>query len=183
MNRFIEIAEKIPGVFSIRKNILGDSRGYLERLFCASELSSWAARPVAQVNRTFSSKKGTVRGLHFQRHPFCEAKLICCLKGKVMDYALDLRKNSKTFGQTFTIELSSKSHNSVLLPEGVAHGFQALTDNVEMLYFHSHPYKSDHEAGVNMLDLDLGIKLPLNCTNISDRDLKLPSFKELKEQI
>lgn len=182
MKRFIETAEKFEGIFSITKNIIGDHRGYLERLFCCNDLKSWENRPIHQVNRTFTKKKGTVRGLHFQRYPYNEAKLICCLQGKVIDYALDLRKNSTTFSEIFTIKLDADLHNAILLPEGFAHGFQSLCDNVEMLYFHSSPYRSDFEAGVNIMDPELRIDLPLTCTNISNRDQNFPLFKQLKEK-
>ena len=182
MIRFVEKAENISGIFSIKKNIIEDKRGYIERLFCATELMSWAGRPISQINKTFSEKKGTVKGFHFQCHPYSEAKLICCTQGKVMDFALDLRQKSATFGQIFMIELDSEIHNAILLPEGVAHGLQTITDDVEMLYFHSQPYKPEYESGVNIFDPTLQITLPLSCTNISNRDQSLPLFSEVKMQ-
>jgi dTDP-4-dehydrorhamnose 3,5-epimerase len=180
LSRFEEIATDIEGIFTVTKNKIGDDRGFLERLFCVHELHSWSNRPLAQVNRTFTAKKGTMRGLHFQQGPFAEAKFICCLKGKVTDIALDLRKTSKTYGHVFSIRLDSELHNAVLLPEGVAHGFQSLTDNVEMLYFHSQPYSSAYEAGVNILDPSLEVNWELPCQMISDRDKNFPYFKNLK---
>ena len=180
MNRFDEVETEIGGVFTISRKAIGDERGYLERLFCIAELNCWSNRNISQVNKTLTAKKGTVRGLHFQYQPYAEAKLISCLRGSVLDFALDLRDGSPTFGQIFTIELNASLHNAVLLPEGVAHGFQTLTDNVEMLYFHSQPYAAEFEAGINILDQSLGIKLPLSITVISERDRKFPLFQKLK---
>ena len=180
MSRFEETEMGIDGVYTISKKVIGDERGYLERIYCASELNCWSNRRIAQVNRTFTATRGTVRGLHFQKKPYAEAKLICCLRGKVMDYALDLRISSETYGKIFTVELDAAAHNAVLLPEGIAHGFQSLTDNVEMLYFHSQPYNPNYEAGVNILDPFLDINLPLSCPVMSNRDKQFPSFHELK---
>ena len=178
MIRFDEKSTKIDGIFTISKKIIGDERGHLERLFCINELSSWSKRPVVQVNRTFTEKRGTIRGFHFQKPPKAEAKYICCLKGKVNDFALDLRKTSTTFGTVFQIELDAKLRNAVVLPEGVAHGFQTLTDNVEMLYFHSDFYDPEVESGVNILDTTLELDFKLPCPVISERD---KSFKLLSE--
>lgn len=180
MNKFKETVTEIDGIFSISKRLIGDERGYLERLFCVSELKSWANRPIAQVNRTFTAKKGTVRGLHYQKPPKAEAKFICCLKGKVTDFALDLRKTSKTYGEIFKIELDANLHNAVILPEGVAHGFQSLTDNVEMLYFHSALYAPEMEAGVNIFDRFLEVEFDIACSMVSDRDKNLPLFKDIE---
>ena len=180
MNKFDEESENIAGVYSISKKIFSDERGYLERLFCATELQCWANRPIAQINRTFTAKKGTLRGLHFQYAPYAEAKLISCLNGRVLDIALDVRKGSGTFGHIFTIELNSELRNSVLLPEGIAHGFKTLTDNVEMLYLHSQPYSKNMEGGVNILDTKLGLKLENSDPIISARDIKLPFLDEIK---
>lgn len=180
MIRFSEKPTIINGLFSVTKNIIGDDRGYFERLFCLNDLKCWSNRPIAQVNRTFTSKKGTIRGLHFQNPPNVEAKFICCLSGSVTDVALDLRQNSKTYGHTFIIELDSQKHNAILIPEGVAHGFQTLSNDVEMLYFHSNFYAPDNEAGVNILDDSLSIKWKFPCTQISERDKTFPFFKNFE---
>lgn len=180
MNKFNENETPFNGLFTITKNIIGDDRGYLERLYCTEELLSWGNRKVAQVNRTFTEKRGTIRGLHFQKPPFLEAKLICCLAGAVMDVALDLRLGSITFGQVFIIELEAEKHNAVLIPEGFAHGFQTLTPAVEMLYFHSEVYSSSHESGINVFDESLKINWQLPCTQISDRDKSFKIFGEFE---
>ena len=180
MIRFEETATDIQGLFVVSKKVRGDKRGYLERLLCINELRSWANRPISQVNRTYTKKRGTMRGLHFQYPPYAEAKFICCLKGKVSDVALDLRKNSNTFGLALNIELDAQIHNAVFLPEGVAHGFQTLTDDVELLYFHSQAYAPKHEAGINILDPILDIKWKLPCGEISERDKNFPLLQDIK---
>ena len=180
MDRFKEKQTKIKGVFSISKTLVGDDRGNIERLFCLNEIHGWSNRPVKQVNKSFTAKKGTIRGFHFQKPPKAEAKLICCLRGKVTDFALDLRKKSRTYGKIFKIELDENLHNAVIIPEGVAHGFQTLTDNVEMLYFHSEFYSPDMESGVNMLDSSLNLKFEHDCSLISERDRQLQLFHELE---
>lgn len=182
MRRFIENETRFEGLFSVTKNTRSDERGYFERLFAPSELKCWANRPVIQVNRTFTKSKGTIRGLHFQKPPFLEAKFICCTKGSIMDVALDLRKKSKTFKQTFTTKLDEKKHDAIFIPEGFAHGFQTLSDNVEVLYFHSNEYAPTHEAGINAFDPSLKISWQLLCKSISERDaelMKLDDFEGL----
>ena len=180
MSKFVEQETNINGVFAITKKIIGDDHGYLERVFCSNELESWSNRSIAQVNKTVTAKKGTVRGLHFQRPPYAEAKLISCLSGRVKDIALDLRNGSPTYGKIYEIVLDSCEHNAILLPEGVAHGFQSLTDNVVMLYFHSCTYAPNFEGGVNILDSSLELDFELPVSKISERDQNFPSFKELE---
>lgn len=180
MIRFVENNTDIDGVLVIEKKIIGDHRGYLERAFCCSELKGWGKKPVVQVNRTYTSKKGTMRGFHFQYPPFSESKFICCLRGAVMDVALDIRRNSDTFGQCFVIELDAAKHNAVIIPEGVAHGFQTLTDDVEMLYFHSNFYSAENEAGLNMFDAELPFKWELACSQVSERDKGFPKLSSIE---
>lgn len=179
MTRFHEVATEIDGIFYIKKNVIGDSRGYLERLYCVADLKSWSHRSIAQINKTYTKTKGTLRGLHFQYPPYAEAKFICCLRGSVMDFSIDMRKDSRSYGHTFEIKLEAELHNAVLIPEGIAHGFQALTDNVEMLYIHSRPYNPSLEAGVNILDPDLSLQIDGLNKIISERDKNFPIFKEI----
>ena len=158
----------------IERENIADTRGYFERLFCVKELQSWAKRPVEQINRTKSIKSGTLRGFHFQAPPMAEAKYITCIKGSVYDVALDLRSGSPTFGKSFGIVLSEGLSNALIIPEGVAHGFQTTSENVEMLYFHSELYSPEHEGGIYSLDKDINIDWPLEVTEMSERDKKLP---------
>jgi dTDP-4-dehydrorhamnose 3,5-epimerase len=144
-------------------------------LFCAEELSvaGWK-KPIAQINHTRTSRRGTVRGMHFQRAPHSEMKLVSCIRGSVWDVAVDLRKGSATFLQWHAEELSAENGRAMLIPEGFAHGFQSLTDDVELLYCHSAPYHAEAEDGLNPADPELAIAWPLEITELSGRDTQHP---------
>ena len=171
MNRFEEIKTPIKDLFVLKTSRIGDDRGYISRLFCADvfEACGWSI-PLVQVNFTKTLEKGTVRGFHFQHYPFEEFKLVRCLRGQVYDVALDLRRDSDTFLQTYAQILTEDNDMNFLLPPGVAHGYQSLTDNVELLYFHSQQYSPDHEGGINPLDPCIGISWPENISKISKKD-------------
>lgn len=171
MNRFQIKNLKLNGLKKIKRLNLGDQRGFLSRIFCSEELrrAGWT-KPVAQINFTYTKKLGTVRGMHFQYHPHAEMKLVSCLRGKVFDVALDLRKNSPTFLQWQSVILSSDNCDALLIPEGFAHGFQTLTADVEMLYLHSVAYAPKAEAGLNALDPRLGIEWPIQIEELYGRD-------------
>lgn len=172
MSKFIEKKTKFRGLYEIKTKPVSDNRGVFERLFCPDELISWSNRPIIQVNRSFSSKRGTIRGLHYQDSPYCDAKFVSCLKGRIFDVALDLRYGSSTFGEYYSIELDASKNNALLIPEGFAHGFQTMTADVEILYIHSASYEPSSEFGINAFDPNLKIDWPENCTEISHRDLK-----------
>lgn len=171
MNRFEKIITPIKDLFVLKNSRIGDDRGYISRLFCADlfEAYGWSM-PLMQVNFTNTSKKGTVRGFHFQHYPFEEFKLIRCLSGQVYDVALDLRRDSDTFLQSYAQILTADNNMNFLIPPGVAHGYQSLTNNVQLLYFHSQQYSPDHEGGVNPLDPVIGLSWPENISKISKKD-------------
>jgi dTDP-4-dehydrorhamnose 3,5-epimerase len=150
---------------------MGDDRGFLSRIFCAQELapSGWD-KPIAQINHTYTCTKGTVRGLHFQHQPYCEMKLVSVIRGEIWDVAVDLRKGSATFLQWHAEVLSAENGRAILIPEGFAHGFQSLTDDVELLYCHSVAYNPLAECGLHPSDTRLAIKWPLTISEISERD-------------
>lgn len=175
MNRFTVAELSLPGLKLVERQRLGDARGFLSRIFCAEELAvcNWR-KPVAQINHTYTAKSGTVRGLHFQRPPHAEMKLISCLRGEVWDVAVDLRAGSKTFLKWHAEQLSAENGRAMLLPEGFAHGFQALTDDVELLYCHSAAYAATAEAGLNPEDPMLAIPWPLPIAELSTRDCQHP---------
>lgn len=177
MTRFAIEDTPLAGVKRIRRQRLGDERGSLSRLFCADELlvAGWTT-PVAQINRTVTRRRGTVRGLHYQLPPDAERKLVTCLRGEVWDVALDLRAGSPTFLQWHAATLSADNLTALLLPEGVAHGFQALSDDVELLYCHSHAYVPASERGVHALDGRLAIRWPLPVDGLSERDRAFASL-------
>jgi len=127
-------------------------------------------RRIMQINHTLTRKAGTLRGLHFQHPPHSEMKLISCLRGDVFDVAVDLRKESNTFLQWHGEILSEKNHRTICIPEGFAHGFQALTKNCELIYLHTASYRPDAEAGLNAVDPELSIIWPMPIVERSERD-------------
>ncbi len=177
--RFDLIDTPLRGVTLVQRKPLGDSRGYLERVFCAGELEAlFAQRPVAQINHTLTARQGTVRGLHFQHPPHAECKFVSCIKGAVFDVAVDLRRGSPSFLAWHGEFLSAENHRSLFIPEGFAHGFQTLADDVEMLYLHSAPYNAGAEGAVNARDPRLSVAWPGDITELSDRDAAHPFLSE-----
>jgi dTDP-4-dehydrorhamnose 3,5-epimerase len=170
-SRFDIHTTPLLGLSVIIRKPLGDSRGYLERMFCAEELQSvFGDRHIAQINHTLTQHKGTVRGMHFQHAPYAEMKFVSCLRGSVFDVAVDLRKNSPTFLHWHAELLSADNHKTFAIPEGFAHGFQTLTDDCEMLYLHTAAHAPSAEAGLNPQDAKLAIAWPLPITEMSPRD-------------
>ena len=169
--RFVLEHLAIPGVVAVRRKRNADSRGSLSRLFCTKELAAagWA-EPIVQINHSYTLRKGTVRGLHFQHPPHAESKVVICLRGAVHDVAVDLRTGSSTFLRWSARELSEENQTALLIPAGCAHGFQALTDNVELLYLHSAAYEPEADDGLRATDPRLGIEWPLPVSGLSPRD-------------
>jgi dTDP-4-dehydrorhamnose 3,5-epimerase len=169
----------LPGLKLVERKRLGDSRGFLSRLFCAKELScaGWR-KPIVQINYTLTAKRGTVRGMHYQRPPYAEMKLVSCLRGRVWDVAVDLRSGSDTILHWHAEELSADNQRALLIPEGFAHGFQALTEDVELLYCHSAAYHDEAQGVVNPRDPKLAIEWPLEIAHISDVDAHQPMIDQ-----
>jgi dTDP-4-dehydrorhamnose 3,5-epimerase len=178
-SRFDVVRTDLADALLLERKQTADSRGFLERLYCDEELGAVLdGRSIRQINRTLTRAKGAIRGMHFQRAPHAEMKLVHCLRGIVFDVAVDLRRDSATFGRWTAVELSGDAHRTFVIPEGFAHGFQALSDDCEMLYFHTAPYHRDSEAGINPFEPRLGIAWPLPATEISDRDRSLPFIED-----
>jgi dTDP-4-dehydrorhamnose 3,5-epimerase len=161
----------IEGVFSIATEPKRDERGFFERRFCAREIKRAGIHyNLAQINHSGSAIKGTVRGLHYQIPPMCEAKIVQCIKGKIFDVAIDLRENSPTYLWWHGEELDAEAGNALLVPHGCAHGFQSLEDNVEVLYFSDQFYTQVYERTVNALDPRINVAWPCPITMMSDKD-------------
>ena len=175
MSRFTITDLPLAGLKCVQRQRLGDNRGFLTRLFCAEELATagWT-KPIAQINHTFTATQGTVRGMHFQCPPHAEMKLVSCIRGEVWDVAVDLRVGSPTFLHWHAERLSADNSCALLIPKGFAHGFQALTDDVELLYCHSAAYAAQAEGGLNPTDPRLDIRWPLAITELSVRDAGHP---------
>lgn len=164
------IGTKIEGLFEINSESLKDERGSFTRLFCENDFST--IRPnlhFCQINLSCTNAAGSIRGLHFQTPPSAEAKLIRCIKGRAFDVAVDLRYGSPTFLQWHAVELNP-NNNSMFIPEGFAHGFQALESDTELLYMHTMPWSKTDEHGLRFSDPRLKILWPLAVSHISDKD-------------
>jgi dTDP-4-dehydrorhamnose 3,5-epimerase len=169
---------KIKGLYIIEPELKSDERGYFARIFCKKEFKKIGFDfKIVQVNRSLTKKRGTIRGLHFQKPPKSEDKIVVCLKGKIFDVALDLRKNSPTFGKWVGVELSEENKKMFLIPKGFAHGFQTLTDNCEILYFVSEFYSPKYESGIRWDDPFFNIKWPIKNPILSEKDKNWPLFK------
>jgi dTDP-4-dehydrorhamnose 3,5-epimerase len=161
-----------------------DERGTFSRLFCSQALTQVVgSRKIVQINYSRTTRKGAVRGLHFQKPPFSEMKLVRCLRGRIWDIAIDLRPKSKMFQRWHAQELSPDNGLIMIIPEGFGHGFQALEPESEIVYFHTAFYTPEAEGGVRFDDPKLSINWPLKITDVSDRDLSLPFIDDRFEGI
>ncbi len=173
------IPANISGLFTIRLEKVEDERGLFTRTFCKNEfLQIGFDKEFVQFNHSLNKKKGTIRGIHFQKPPYSECKLIRCIKGSVFDIAVDLRKDSPTFLKHFAVELNEDNMLSILIPEGFGHGYQVLSDNSALIYHHTNFYEPNSEGGIKYDDPLLMIEWPLPVTEISDKDKKNPLLPE-----
>ena len=161
----------LNGIKILDRSFFSDQRGSFSKVLSAKSLRDIGVEfSVMQINHSITSSTGSVRGMHFQKPPHHEKKLISCIKGKILDIAVDLREDSDTFLNYCSLELSEANKKMILIPEGFAHGFQTLSDDCELLYVHSKEYVENSEGGLNPLDPILNIKWPLSISKISDRD-------------
>ena len=168
------------GGYLINLEKLEDFRGFNSRLFCDQEFTKLGLNQHwKQINNTYNSKKGTLRGLHFQREPFAEVKLVRCISGSIWDVMIDIRKDSKTFGKYFGKELNTKNRSMMYVPRGFAHGFLTLSDETEVLYMVSEVYNKPYEAGIIWNDPDLDIKWPIEPRIISEKDNNALRLKDV----
>jgi dTDP-4-dehydrorhamnose 3,5-epimerase len=171
----------IEGVFEVTPERREDARGFFARIFCEEEFAEQGLNTRwVQMNISLSREAGTLRGLHFQRPPKDEVKLVRCLQGCALDIVVDLRSESITYGKHLMCKLDPVRRNAIYIPTGCAHGFQTLAADTELQYFHSATYAPEAEGGVSPLDPDLDIKWPLAVVELSDRDRALPSLNECK---
>jgi len=179
MSRFNIISTLIDGVTLIQRKPIKDERGSFSRFYCAREfIAAGVNKSIAQINHTFTRKKGAVRGLHFQYAPHTETKVVSCLKGEIFDVAVDIRQNSPTFLQWHGEVLSAENLKSLVVPEGFAHGFQALTDDCEIIYCVTAAYSAENESIINAIDPMIAISWPQPITERSNRDNTQPYIDE-----
>ncbi len=172
---------ELSGACLIETTPHGDTRGRFTRLFCEREISRidsdfqcGRGKRIVNVNASFSKAKGTLRGVHFQRPPHAEVKIVRCLRGAVYDVIVDLRRDSPTFLRHLGVELTDADERMLYIPEGFAHGFQTLADDVEFLYFVTEFHAPDAEGGLRFDDPRLSISWPLVPTVMSPRDRTHP---------
>jgi len=165
----------LSGAYVITPTPIGDERGKFARVFCKNEFSKINHnKEFVQFNHSVNKIKGTVRGMHFQKHPFSEIKLIRCIKGSVYDVIVDLRPESDTYLKWFGETISAENMKMMYVPEGFAHGFQTLEEQSELLYHHTNYYTPCSEGGINYADKTINIKWLLPVTLVSDKDKTLP---------
>jgi len=170
---------QIKGVYLIDLQRNGDERGFFARMFCKEEFACHGlSTNFVQVNTSFSAKKGTLRGMHYQRYPHAETKLVKCIQGALHDVVLDLREESDTFGQHQAFELTAENRTMVYIPAGCAHGFMTLENNTEIMYMVSAFYAPDAEAGVRFDDVQFNISWPMKPGNISAKDKSYPDYQD-----
>jgi dTDP-4-dehydrorhamnose 3,5-epimerase len=161
----------IKNCYVIDPEPVSDQRGSFARVYCKSEFRQIGHdKEFVQMNHSWNTKKGLIRGIHYQVPPFSEIKLIRCIRGAVYDVVVDIRKDSPTFLRHFSLEMSAQNKKMIYVPEGFAHGFQTLTDDAELLYHHTEYYRPGAECGIRYNDPLLAIKWPLEPTIISERD-------------
>lgn len=173
---------KLEDVVIIEPDVFGDNRGFF--------MESWNKKKIAELgydydfvqdNHSKSTVKGTLRGIHFQKGDKAQAKLVRCVKGAVLDVAVDLRKNSHTFKQWVGVELSAENKKQLLIPRGFGHGFVTLTDDVEFLYKVDNYYAPEADAGIRWNDPDIGVDWGVENPILSEKDKKNPFLKDCKE--
>jgi dTDP-4-dehydrorhamnose 3,5-epimerase len=168
---------EIEGCFLVELNKFTDDRGWFSRLFCKDSLAKLGLDfEIKQVNHSFNTNKYTFRGLHMQKPPFSEGKIVRCVSGSVQDVVLDLRENSKTFLKSTQFLLSATKHEFLFIPKGLAHGFLTLEDASSLSYFHDTNYEPGSEFCVRYNDPKIDLKLVHNIEQISQKDLEYPSL-------
>jgi len=170
---------EIPDVVLIKPKIFRDERGFFMEVFKMEDFEK-AGIHFSPVQENHSkSKHGVIRGLHFQKEPYQQAKLVRCIKGKIFDVAVDIRKNSPTFGKYVSVILSSLNKYMIFIPRGFAHGFQVLSKEAEITYIVDTPYNPAYDAGIAWNDEDLKIDWPIKQPILSEKDKNLPRLREI----
>jgi dTDP-4-dehydrorhamnose 3,5-epimerase len=170
----------LPGAWLIELDLLGDERGWFARTFDADEFARRGMNPaVVQCSASFNARRGTLRGLHYQAEPHGESKLVRCVRGAIFDVAVDVRADSSTFRRWHGVELSASNRLAFYIPAGLAHGFQTLTDDVEVLYQMGDPYVPDAARGVRYDDPAFGVQWPAIDGEriVSERDRSFADFE------
>lgn len=174
-NKLLEdfIVEDLPldGLKLIKRRLKNDNRGFFSKIYCADQFSVHGfLKPISQINHSFSSRKATIRGMHYQIHPYEDTKLVTLIRGETVNVVVDLRIKSSTFMKSYSVKLTEAENIGLLIPAGFCQGFQTLSDDVDIIYCHTAKYVKDSERGLNPFDPALSIDWPLPVSEMSERD-------------
>lgn len=174
---------RIPDIILVKPKIFGDNRGFFMESYKKSEFFNAGIKEEFIQDNHSKSIKGVLRGLHYQLKPCCQAKLVRCTRGRIFDVAVDIRKDSNTFGKWVGVELSEENKNLLYIPEGFAHGFVVLSDEAELLYKTNNEYSFEHDRGLLWNDPQINVDWGIDFEPIvSDKDKKQPNLSELKDE-
>lgn len=163
-------------VYEINYQSFTDNRGFFTKIFSNKSFQKILNFNIKQVNISTTNEIGSFRGLHYQRKPYAEQKIVFCLKGKIIDYIINIDKKSKDYLKVFCIEIDSKIKNGLLIPSCYAHGFITLEKDTTVVYLHDKEYSKKHEMGIKYNDPSINLNLPMKIKSISDRDLNHPNI-------
>lgn len=171
---------KLKGCFIIEPNVFGDYRGYFSETYNKKVFEdNGIFINFVQDNQSLSKEKGTLRGIHFQKEPMAQSKLVMCTQGAVYDVAVDLREGSETFGEWIGAELSADNHKQLLIPKGFGHAFQTITEDAIFQYKVDNFYSKENEGAIIYNDPDLNIDWPIKDPILSEKDKIAPTMKEV----
>ncbi len=168
----------IPEIILIEPKIFFDHRGFFMETYKHSDFKNFGITESFVQDNFSQSQKGVIRGLHYQKGPFSQGKLVQCLKGRIFDVAVDIRLGSPTFGRWIGVELSEENHHMLYIPSGFAHGFAVLSDYAFVAYKCTEEYFSVHDRGIVWNDPDININWPVDNPILSEKDKKLPLLKD-----
>lgn len=172
---------ELDGVLIVEPKVFDDNRGWFMETYSRRDFEdAGITAEFVQDNRSFSSKKGIIRGLHFQRNPMCQAKLLTCLKGEILDVAVDLRKDSPTYKKWISVKLTAENKKQIFIPKGFAHGFLTLTDDVEIMYKCDELYSPECDGGIRFDDPEIGVEWGVENPILSEKDKNAPYLKDIK---
>jgi dTDP-4-dehydrorhamnose 3,5-epimerase len=173
------IKTELDGVLILEPKVFGDNRGWFMETYSKNTLSEAGIDTIfIQDNQSFSAQKGTLRGLHFQKNPMAQTKLIRCTKGAILDVAVDIHKNSPNYKKWVAVELSEENKRQLYIPKGFAHGFVTLTDNVEVQYKVDEYYAPDCDRSIRFDDSEINVDWKIENPILSNKDLSAPLLKD-----
>lgn len=168
---------ELQGVYIVEPQVFGDARGWFMESYSKIKTPEIDCEFI-QDNHSYTEKKGTIRGIHFQNGEYAQAKLVRCISGAVLDIAVDLRKNSPNYKKWVAVELSADNKKQLFIPRGFGHGFVTLTDDVEFVYKTDNYYNYDSDRSIRFDDVDIGVKWGVESPVVSDKDEKAPLLKD-----